>query len=334
MQKPTGLQALPSIIFIEVLLRRNKEKGPGLPQLKAGSSSLSCSSQMSITPPFNSRNVAIVVNPHAGKGKALKLSVAITSILSTEKITFTIFNDQYPDTFNHFTEVWIIGGDGTLNLFLNKYPSISIPLAIFKGGTGNDFAWKLYGDKSFEEQMLIVIKGIARPVDGGICNNKLFVNGVGIGFDGEVVKSMGTRRFLSGGHLSYLIVVLKKIFFYREKKLLVTINEKRVEQKIFMINIANGSRYGGGFMVAPQAIIDDGQLDIIIVKPVAPLKRFFHLPRIEKGKHLSLAFVEVSKADKINVQSQQTIAAHFDGELLEANNFNVEILPGRFRFIY
>ncbi|HKP31254.1 MAG TPA: hypothetical protein VJT83_00930, partial [Chitinophagaceae bacterium] len=99
----------------------------------------------------------------------------------------------------------------------------------------------------------------------------------------------------------------------------------------FMITIANGSRYGGGFMVAPNAIIDDGLLDTIILPKIPVIKRFFYLPKVEKGKHLNLAS-HISLSKKITVESATIMIAHLDGELMIDNKFEIEILPGKFYF--
>ncbi len=284
------------------------------------------------SPSAAQRIIALVCNPKAGKGKGLLLLNKIVSVLRSGGFTFTAYSSVWPPHFIEFTEVWIIGGDGTLNFFINRYPEISLPMALFKGGSGNDFAWKLYGNKSAEDYLEMVIKGNIMKVDAGLCNGKYFINGVGIGFDGEVVRSMGVKKFFSAGHLAYLAVVLKKIFFYREKKMSFVTGSHAWTEKIFMVSIANGSRYGGGFLVAPQAKIIDGELDIILIRPIALLKRLFYLPKVEKGKHLNLYFVKFLREKKIRVSSPAPLAAHLDGELMECDKFNIEILPGKFSF--
>lgn len=278
------------------------------------------------------QTIAIVANPTAGKGKALSLCKQLEDQLQERKIPYKLFTHQWPDQFDGFTDVFIVGGDGTLNYFINKYPGIKLPLSIFKGGSGNDFAWKLYGNKTFTEQLQTVLQAKPMPVDGGICNGRYFLNGVGIGFDGEVVKTMGRKRFLSASHVAYLWTVLTKIAFYREKDLEIEYEGKIRNEQLFMISIANASRYGGGFLVAPQANITDGKLDMVIIKCIHRLTRVFHLPKVEKGKHLHLSFVESGLVRKICIRSKQSIAAHIDGELLEATNFCVEVLPGSFLF--
>jgi diacylglycerol kinase (ATP) len=280
---------------------------------------------------ISSFNIAIVCNTLAGKGYSRDLTRQLQELLERQQIACTSFMDDWPPHFNGFTDIFILGGDGTLNHFINQYPNISIPLSVFKGGSGNDFGWKLYGDLSFEAQVSKMLTSNPHAVDAGSCNGRLFLNGVGIGFDGEVVRSMGRKRIIAG-HLGYLFTVLKKIFVYKEHLLDLEYNNIRGPLRTFMISVANGSRYGGGFMVAPQAIVDDGCFDLVVIRKINPLKRLFYLPRMSKGKHLDLPFVRVSKVQSITIRSEQVIPVHLDGELMEDKEFRIELLPGKFLF--
>lgn len=280
------------------------------------------------------KHIAIVCNSRAGKGKSLRLCKQLEEMIAQKNFTYQTFSELWPSHFEGFTDVFIAGGDGTLNYFINKYPHITVPLTIFKGGSGNDFAWKLYGNISTQEQFQKVINSEAKPVDAGTCNGHYFLNGVGIGFDGEVVKAMGKKRFISAGHIAYLWTVVKKILFYREKELQLNYDGVEYEKKFFMISIANGSRYGGGFMVAPNAVINDGAFDMVMLTCIHSFRRFYYLPKVEKGKHLGYSFVSVTPVKKIRITSNNAIAAHFDGELIESADFNIEMLPGKYLFRY
>lgn len=278
--------------------------------------------------------IAIVTNSMAGSGKAIKLSKTILELLQKKNIAAQIFTEkEWDKRLYGFSDIWICGGDGTLNYFVNQFYDIRIPLAIFKGGTGNDFYSLLYGKISLEQQVDYVLQAPPKPIDVGKCNDRYFLNGVGIGFEGAVAKSLqGVNKF--GGKLFFMASILKHIFGYKEQQYTLQSGEKKIENKFLMISIANGTRYGGGFYVAPIAKPDDGLLDANLVQPLSPLKRIRYLPVIEKGKHLSLSFNEHFTTKEIMITSDNTIQTHLDGEYMEAEKLHIEIFPGQFNFRY
>lgn len=279
--------------------------------------------------------IAIVTNSLAGNGKSIRLSLTIQRLLDNINIDSQIFREtEWSKAIYQFDQVWIVGGDGTLNYFINQFNDIKKPLSLFDGGTGNDFYALLYNKMSVENQIQFVLRSIPKPIDAGKCNDLFFINGVGVGFEGAVVKSLlNTKKF--NGKTSFFIHILKHIFFYKERTFYIQSGDHSVEDKYLMISIANGKRYGGGFYVAPLAMPNDGVLDIILVKKLSVLKRLWFLPTIEKGKHLSLSFIEYFQTNKIKILSKGTIIqAHIDGEYLESHELIIEIFPSHFNFIY
>lgn len=282
----------------------------------------------------DSKNIAILSNPLAGAGRAVSLAQKISIELSGKQISHSIFNENWPGGFNEFTEVWIVGGDGTLNYFVNQYPEIKLPLVIFNGGTGNDFHWLLFGEMNFEEQLQLALTANPKPIDIGMCNDKFFINGVGIGFEGEVSKSL-TGKKKKPGKTSFMAMVLRKIFSYRSISYRIIVDEKQFpEKKYLMIDISNGSRAGGGFHIAPQAKANDGLFDVVLIDALHSLKRLRWLPVIEKGKHLGLPFIHHSRAKNIIIESKQMIQYHLEGEYYSADKLEVEIIPGKLLFRY
>ncbi len=278
--------------------------------------------------------IAIATNTLAGSGKAVKLAEKIHGILKSKNIASHVFTEkQWDDRLYDFAHVWIVGGDGTVNYFVNRYHDIKIPLCIFNGGTGNDFHALLYGKTTVEKQIERVLQATPKPIDAGKCNDRYFLNGVGIGFDGAVSKSLqGVNKW--GGKTSFMIAILKHILFYREKHYTITSAEKTVEGKFMLISIANGTRYGGGFFVAPLAKPGDGLFDVNLVKQLSVLKRLKYLPVIEKGEHLGLPFIDYYNTQKITITSNEPIQAHLDGEYMESKELNIEILPSHFNFLF
>ena len=278
------------------------------------------------------KHIAVLVNPVAGKGRARAIAEKVARKLSDAGVPKELFFTRWPHSLTTFTDVFLIGGDGTLNFFINSYPACNLPVALIPAGSGNDFAWKLNGKKTWEESFETALNGRVMAVDAGTCNGKYFINGVGIGFDGQVVKNMGRKRFISAGHLAYLFTVLREILFFKSVPVRVQWDETQESIRVFMISIANGSRYGGGFLVAPQANIIDGQLDLVTIKDLSVLSRLKHLPAMERGKHLHLPFMQQTICKTVQIESDQILPAHLDGELMEAALFDIRILAAHFHF--
>lgn len=279
------------------------------------------------------RHVAIICNPVSDSEKTRQVGKDITSVLESRGVSYAFYSTEWPKEWSGVTDAWIVGGDGTLNKFINVYPEIDIPIAAFKGGSANDFSWMLYGDISTTVLVHRVLSATARAVDAGDCNGNLFINGAGIGFDGAIVKDLiGKKK--QGGKASYLFSVLRHMAYYSEKHCTIDFNDQHIEQDCFMISAANGKRYGGGFSVAPNASLDDGFLNVNIVGKISALKRMKYLPVIEKGAHLDLPFIKHYTSREVEISSSSVLPAHLDGEYLSSDHFIIKCLPKRFLFSY
>jgi YegS/Rv2252/BmrU family lipid kinase len=211
--------------------------------------------------------------------------------------------------------------------------SINILILIFNGGTGNDFHWLLYANKTLEEHIEVALNGSPKPIDIGKCNGRYFINGVGIGFEGAVAKDLIGKKKHSG-KTSFLITVLKNIFSYRSKNYWIQSSNELFQGKKLLVDISNGARAGGGFHIAPQAKADDGCLDVVVVGSINPLQRLRYLPVIEKGKHLKMPIVYHFLTRKISIASDQIIQYHMDGEYFEGQKLVIEVLPAKVNFRY
>jgi len=174
---------------------------------------------------------------------------------------------------------------------------------------------------------------MASPVDAGLCNGRLFMNGAGIAFEGAVVELLVGKN-KRAGKIDFLLAILKRVFFYREPLLQITHDAVIYQGKCLMVSVMNGKTSGGGFRVGPMASVDDGHFEIGIVKEVSPLKRLRYLPVIEKGKHTDLPFVDYLKSKSILIESANPIPAHLDGEYLSSTRIEITLLPGKFLFRY
>ena len=280
------------------------------------------------------KNISIVCNRLAGGGRAVALGQRITAELLSRNIKHSLHVMDWPENFNSFTDVWIIGGDGTLNFFFNKYPGVSLPLVVFNGGTGNDVHSLLYKSKNFEEQLEIALTATPKLIDAGRCNQKYFMNGVGIGFEGSVAKSLSGKTKRKTGKAAFMSTILRKVFFYSSKKYKTISDEYKVEGQSLLISVMNGHRAGGGFHIAPSSSIDDGLLDVVMVEKLHPFRRLRWLPVIEKGKHLQLPFIKHFRTKKLIITSERQMDTHLDGEYYTAKRLEIEVLPAKYLFRY
>ncbi|MCU0441554.1 MAG: YegS/Rv2252/BmrU family lipid kinase [Bacteroidia bacterium] len=274
------------------------------------------------------QHIAIFCNPKAGKGKAIQILPLFENWLTERSIEYTVFSNKLPISLIGFTDMVVMGGDGSIQFLLNHFREIKIPIGFIRCGTGNDLTNLLFGKASYKSQFETATNGPIQAIDAGICNDRYFVNGVGIGFDGWVVKNLIEKKWLTG-KAAYYATVLRLLLFHKESNMRVTTNQSSIDLNTFMIAAANGKTYGGGFMVAPRASLTDGLLELVIVSKISLAQRIRYLPVLEKGKHLHnpLSFITYQQTEKIHIQSSKKIPAHLDGELLEATEFNISILP-------
>lgn len=277
--------------------------------------------------------IALLINPKANKKKVDKIFSEISATLSAKAIRFETFIDVWPEEINLYAQIWLIGGDGTLNYLINYYAIVNIPIVIFKGGTGNDFATKLYGKVTVPAQINKVLLSEVKRIDAAMCNGKKFINGVGVGFDGEVLKLMTSIRRL-GGHFGYLWIVIRKIFSFKEIFYRIQYDDTNLSGKYLLLMITNSTQTGGGFMVSPSAEIDDGKLNMVLCKPQPILKRLKYLTIIKKGKHLNKDFIIHKEIKEVKIECDKETAAQIDGELICAKTFEIKILPNHYLFKY
>lgn len=178
-----------------------------------------------------------------------------------------------------------------------------------------------------------MLSAAPKPIDLGKCNDKYFLNGAGIGFEGAVVKSMSNKKKLPG-KTSFMLTILKKIFFYKEAYYKVTCDEIYIKKYLMLLSVMNGRRAGGGFKIAPESAADDGWLDVVTVHRLNIFMRLRYLPVMEKGKHLKLPFITYFRTKKIIIEGSVPVEAHLDGEYYTTAKMEIEILPGKLLFRY
>jgi YegS/Rv2252/BmrU family lipid kinase len=307
--------------------------------------------------------IKVILNPVSGRGAGQQPAEVIRHTLTEAEATFEIIEtteqlSAVAQAAQAVREGWeiiaAVGGDGLANEVLNGIIEASLgtpgweagePAAAALGlipiGTGNDFAWCMgapIGDVAAACRVLAA--GQTRVVDAGrvedeLGNVRYFCNNFGAGFDAATTVESYKLRYLRGS-LVFLVAVLRTIFLYYKAPLVtVRYDDQEIELPLLMVSVANGRRTGGMFMIAPQAVQDDGLLDVTLARQVSQLGIFRLLPYFIKGTHATQPTVTVERTAHIVVASEQGLPVHVDGEIMrtDAHRLEVSALPRRLRVV-
>jgi len=276
--------------------------------------------------------VLLVYNNFAGSGRAKNFLPQVESLLNKYNIEFDIAITDYPEhgteivgnsDFSQYDGVVAAGGDGTMFEVINGYfkntSAKRIPIGVLPVGTGNAFARDLELDNTqLEEAVKIISKQKLRKVDVGSFKTEgkdyYFVNIIGAGFVADANKTAQNFKML--GNFSYIIGVLYRILVLKFTKLKLEIDGKKIETETTFIEVSNTRYTGADFLMAPSAKIDDGLLDIILVKKTSRLRLLKGLFKIFSGEHIHLKEIDTYKAKHIKIESNEPQVLTPDGELI------------------
>jgi diacylglycerol kinase (ATP) len=299
----------------------------------------------------------IIVNPTANRGGGKETIPEIESRLRGHALNFDLVCTERPWHAAELTQeavaagvevVVAAGGDGTANEVLNGLMRVRqaglepCALGVLCIGRGNDFAYGVGIPPELEAGCLVLAEGARRPIDVGLVKGGLypegryFGNGIGIGFDAVVGFEAAKMTRLSG-FPSYLVAVLKTVFLYYKAPLTrIQYEDQQFTQPSLMISVMNGQRMGGGFMMAPDGLTDDGLLDLCIARQVSRPRIFGLIPHFLRGTQASQEPVRTGKTQRILVTALEgVLPAHADGETLciDGQELEVRLLPRQIQVV-
>jgi diacylglycerol kinase (ATP) len=285
-----------------------------------------------------------IVNPAAGKGMAMEFIPKIHSIFKDLEEHYIIEITKRPGHAQEIVKqyvqmedyrVYSIGGDGTLNEVLNGIVGSGSILGIIPAGTGNDFIRSITGFGNTENILERTIKSGDFYVDLASVNGRYYINVASVGLDAEIAynaKVFKKSRFLSGS-AAYIFSIFITLLKYKSKLMNIEIDGKNTELKTLLISVANGKYYGGGMKVAPTALLDDGLLDICLIKHVNKLKILVLFPKLIKGTHHTIKQVSFYKGRKVVIRSSEKLSLNIDGEIFRTKEAIFEVLSKAIRVI-
>jgi YegS/Rv2252/BmrU family lipid kinase len=298
--------------------------------------------------------IKLILNPIANHGRSMQLASDLRPLLAQLNADWS--GTEHP---GHATElarsaggqgydlVVAAGGDGTVHEVINglmQVPEKERPaLGIIPLGSGNDFAHILGVPGDPSQALQACLTGQARSLDMGSVrdeNDRLeyFNNTLGIGFD--AVVTIRTRKIISiHGFLMYFVATLQTILRnFTPMDLHVETDRESWDQATIMLTLGNGPREGGGFIVTPDAKLDDGLLHYVTIRKISRLTMLRLVPEVMKGTQARFKQVRMGTCRKMNIASRQPLYVHCDGEIYagfgtDLHKLTIEILPGVVRVL-
>ncbi len=288
-----------------------------------------------------------IINPTAGNGYAGslegKIKEQITRHNLSAEVVFTQRRGHGTELSQYYADrgyryIIAVGGDGTLNeiaspLIFRK----EVVLGLVGAGTGNDFIQITGFPGRFKDSDWdAFFRANTTLMDIGKCNDRIFLNGMGLGFDAQVAAENYTEpgEVKPGGKSKYIWHILKPLLLFKEKRMVVITNGQTIITDCFMNTIANGRRFAGGFYLTPEALANDGLLDVCAIKEVSLPQRLKILLMVPKGTHINDKRVHYYKTEKLSLEFPSEVPFHVDGELYFSKDFEVTTLPGALNIIY
>jgi diacylglycerol kinase (ATP) len=266
---------------------------------------------------------ALVTNPISGQGKGTTVGNHVAGYLNQCGVDFTIVSgNSSRDLEEHLriflennsdcTGVIAVGGDGLMHLILQVIVPLNIPFALIPAGTGNDFQRTLGWDlDSVDAQLERVITTQPSPIDLGIVDGEWFGAILSSGFDAVVNEKANTMKWPKGP-MKYNAAIAIELPRFKPRHFEIILDDRTISTEAMLIAVANGRSYGGGMQVCPNAKIDDGLFDVMVLHPVSKLEFVKVFPRVFAGNHLSHPAVEIVRSKSVRIESEAV--AYADGE--------------------
>lgn len=298
----------------------------------------SAAENSSITP----KKIVVAINPaasfgrtrHAGHQTADFLRAAGRDVVVLQADCYDALRSAVDLTLATGVEALVVvGGDGMVHLGVNALVGLDIPLGIVPSGTGNDvarmLALPLKDTAAACRRLLLALEAGGRRIDAGRVTaagrTTYFAGVLSAGFDAAVNERANSWRW-PRGKSRYNLAMLRELGSFRRITYTVTADDVSWSQPALLISVANGQFIGGGMKITPEAMPDDGWLDMFVVEPLSRLRFLAVFPKVFAGKHTSHPAVEIRRVRKVRLEAEGVVA-YADGERIADLPVVVDLVP-------
>lgn len=299
------------------------------------------------------RRVVVAINPTASFGSSRDVGPAVVQTLRAMGHEVTSLTEPDFDSLLESARaavrtkpdaLVVVGGDGMVNLAVNILAGTKVALGIVPSGTGNDMARglgiphddteaaiRLLGE-SLQRPPRTIDAGRIRWVEDGSEFERLFAGSLSAGWD-AIVNDRANRMRRPKGASRYMIAMLAEMLTLSPLSYRVTLDGERLDERALLVSVGNNSSLGGGMRFAPDALLDDGELDVMIVRPLSRIQFARIFPRVFSGTHTSDPRVVMRRAKRIRIEVDAPIVAYADGERIGPMPVEIDVIPGALRVL-
>lgn len=280
---------------------------------------------------------AIVINPTSGQGKGAEVGRAVVGYFGKHDLKYQIITGISAEnvsrdlrSFLHANQecegVLCVGGDGLAHLVLQAVVPLRIPFAVIPAGTGNDFVRALKWPLDDLENLLnIVTTQKPTPIDLGLVDGEWFGAVLSSGFDSVVNEKANSLKWPKGPS-KYNLAIALELPRFKPSHFEINLDDRTLSTEAMLIAVGNGSSYGGGMRVCPNASLTDGLFDVMVLAPISKAEFIRVFPKVYSGNHVHHPEVSIYRSKKVKINS--SAIAYADGERVGALPISAECVPG------
>ncbi len=272
-------------------------------------------------------SVAVIINPISGTGgrpevarRRAELAAAYASARGVEVEIFVTERAGHARELataalnRGATQVIAWGGDGTVNEVASALAFRDAALAVIPSGSGNGLARELRVPMDAAAAFAVAIDGHSRTIDCGELDGRLFFNIAGLGLDARVAHEFAAHGLVRRGFLRYLEITARELIRFEPDDHTIIADGVVIQARALIVAIANARQYGNGALIAPNARVDDGKLDLVVVAERPTWQTVLQLPKLFSGRIARVDGVTMTAAVDIEVTSTRQTLYHVDGE--------------------
>ncbi|MBX3098892.1 MAG: YegS/Rv2252/BmrU family lipid kinase [Salinibacterium sp.] len=304
--------------------------------------------------PMKRKRLVVAINPTASFGKGKDVGPAVVQTLRA--LGHDVVSLQEPD-FDQLMvagakavaakpdALIVVGGDGMVNLGTNLVVGTKVPLGLVPSGTGNDMARGLgIPYENTEQAIATLVASLDRPAreidagrvdytddETGLPAQRWFACVLSAGFD-AIVNERANNMEHPKGPSRYIIALLLELARLKPIPYRLVIDDMELVTSGALISVGNNVSLGGGMKVTPDALVDDGEFDVLVVQALSRLSFLRVFPRVFKGEHVTDPRVVIHRAKRIRIESEG-IVAYADGERFGTLPIEIEAVPNALRIL-